>query len=667
MIASEMERRRIPGQALPFLEQAIGSVVGEELPKGLKTVSAAEAAEVLRSGTEDFVMKLPSKVGEGFSDEIFVPMRANQMAQFVPEVGKQMPQTLLASYMRVASKAADIESGIEGAQEAYEASVKSLRSAITKQWLLATESRGQLAGTSAPVAQSWAKNAFTTWNPAQHYESVEDLSHARMFRYGVGKQTAKEMFQDMLRFAPEEEKTGIKKAMKAFMEGQSAYGWTARHPLHYPYSIGPAEFQLVPDKETGVFYPKTTVGIGGKKVDISGALGQALDTDMDRPVIGFITNAKVSKAIQDTVNDSRFKKEYARLMSIQTDLEDISKTHMKASGTYYNPADEARRAAEGARKMAGIGIATPGVSVAAQELRMAASAAGAEGKGELSTFIAQLEQRAISAKHGGEAERISTAIKRFVSREGDPRREFEIAWKSIWGREEFVAGGVEFSMKQKFEELSGYLSAARASGETSAHKKVVRRAASAHRGQEIAVETATEIQQMLQMHRAGLGDANAQLVRRMQMGTGAGAKASRGNISNIVSKLKAAGNIAKRHWKYPALGLGAALAARYAVSPSEMDMPEPQHDQKATELAMGDPTSMVPPPQSIIKRIVTAAGAAVPAGMNGTISGDMSSTQTRDLIRYGVSLPGQTSFSMRDDRGSISPEFIRKSMDERYY
>jgi hypothetical protein len=658
-MVEEMERRRIPGQVLGEVETSLMSMVSDEVPKGAARLSAAEAEARLIAGKGGFMMDLPTRIESFTGKGVYVPDQAKLMGWFVPEIGKEMPQPLLADYLRLSQAAQRFSAGEAGAEESLMAAGKKLRETTHKQWLIASQSRGQITGTAAPVAQSWI-------GKARHFETIEEFARAGHagaagFRIGLGKQTARGMFQEMLQRAPEAEKAAIRTEMKRVMGGGVGYGFAFRHPLIYPYSNIPAEMQVLPDVKTGVFFP--TVTVGPEKVDLSGAQGMALDTDFDRAVVGFVTNEKSKAAVKETLQGTRFKREYAQAMTLQAKLEDISKKHMGSVPSEYTKI-------EGLKRHVGVEIATPDVSIAAQRLKFAAQSAGAEDRMVLSTFLAQLEQRPISSKKGGEAEALATSLKRavtgWVKGEADlpqTKEEFKRAWTGVWGKESFVAEGKRFDLEDYYSRLSGMVSQTVDSGEMDAYN-VVRQASRVNRGAQVSVESADEIRKAVQSHRAGLGDPMSQVVRRMQVGPPSGAQMARNQMAQATSKMKALGGTALKYWKYPAVGIGVAAAARYLMAPSSLDMPDSQHDQRATDLAMGAPSPEINTPRPIANRVITNQGGFSPTGYNVNISGDYNFNQSRGLAEFAMDTIGGN-LRISDNRGAITPEYIRKIQDER--
>lgn len=662
IIARELESRRLPAQGLAEMENVLYSMAGKG-PQGLQTLSPEEAITRLKAGAGGFMMQVPGTEALQ-TKSVYVPSEARLMNYFTSEAGEELPQTLLSDYMKLANASIAQQAGEAGAQESLDLAAKGIRDSVYKQWLLSVEARGQIAGTTAPVMQSWLGRA-------QHFETAEEFAaSAKAFTVGVGRETVRESFEDMIRLASTEaERTAIRKQMQTVMETGEGIGLVWRHPMIFPFSTAPVRYRITDQSTHGIHFP--TITIGQKKVDVSEMLAMAADTDFDRANFAVVADQKVMSALDTLANDTRYKRQFAQVMEMQSDLETFAKENIGSVSTDYNKA-------EGLKRLASMQVATPEVSVAAQKLKNALHhAQSPEQKAVLSSLVTQLEQRAIQAKKGGEAEIISRAIRNtvtgFATGEiglSQNKDEFKRAWMAIWGKEEFVAGGVDFNVNKMYNEIGALMEVANAGGHTEAYARVARRASRANRGAAIDSGSINEILRDLKAHRAGIGDPAAHLVRSMRQGTDGGVM-----VSNLATQATSRFGILKegmkKNWKYPAMGIGAAIGARYLFGSNNLDIPEPKHDQKATEQILNMPKEPPPAPDAMGPPSIQTVGPnPMYAGMSGNFaapSGSYSLQGTQSMMDFISSIGGSTNVTIRDNRGSITPEYIRKQMEERYY
>lgn len=669
LIAEELERRRIPAQNLDEMERILLSMSGEG-PGGLKTYTPQEALAKLKLSEGGFVMQMPRSTEAFTGRNVYVPSEARLMGFFTNEVGEELPQTLLGDYMKLANASIAQQAGEEGAEASLDLAARGIRDSAYKQWLMSTQARGQIAGTTAPVMQSWLAQS-------QHFDTVEDfVSSTRPMTVGVGRETVRESFEDLVRLASSSgERDIIKKQMQQVLETGEGVGLAWRHPMIFPFSTMPVKYKITEQSTHGIHFP--TVTIGNKKVDVSGMLAMAADTDFDRANFAVIADEKVNSAVDGLINDSRYRRQYAQVMEMQYDLESLAKQNIGVISPDYNKV-------EGLKRLASMQIATPEVSVAAQKLKAAlAHAQSPEQATVLSSLITQLEQRAIQAKKGGEAEVISKAIRNtvggFIAGEGSlaqTKDEFNRAWTAIWGQESFTAGETQFEVNDMYNQLSGLMDVAKAGEHVKYNERIVRRAARANRGGSVAAGSMQEIMDDIKAYRAGLGDPASHLVRAMREGPGSGAEMLGGIPKGVTSRLGMVKEAMKKNWKYPAIGIGAAIGARYLFGSNDLDMPEPQHDQKATEQIMNMPREAPPAPDSFGPPAIQTMGApqmgpAMSTSFNAP-SGGYSIQGTQAMMGFVGNLGqgnqgGLMNVILRDERGSISPEYIRKQMEERYY
>lgn len=119
-----------------------------------------------------------------------------------------------------------------------------------------------------------------------------------------------------------------------------------------------------------------------------------------------------------------------------------------------------------------------------------------------------------------------------------------------------------------------------------------------------------------------------------------------------------------KNWRYPAAGLAAAVGIGMLAG-SDISINGTDHTQSTTALAQGpESPANIPIPQSMNNGIVTPGPSGGHAGYMMNSSIDVDGRGLSALTYLGQSLNSRV--SLRDNRGSITPEYIRKAQNERY-
>ena len=162
----------------------------------------------------------------------------------------------------------------------------------------------------------------------------------------------------------------------------------------------------------------------------------------------------------------------------------------------------------------------------------------------------------------------------------------------------------------------------------------------------------------------GKGALNALLAREMRMGPGSGLKRSRAVAEGLSNIGGFAIRSLKKHWKFPAIGTAAAVGIA-AIGGGGGDIQMSDHSERVTDLATGPGAPHISPPSMTPNRIVTSAGSSMPAGYQVRETDNYGTYGIRQLTQLGAEL--NSSVRIRDNRGSITPEYIDKVQRERYY
>jgi len=652
LLVEEIARRTIPKQNFAEMRRAAFSVVGKDfdVPEGIEKISSLrEAQETL--GERGFLLDYDDQ-------ELYVPgPSAKGMGQTITEIGEVEDESLRKAYSGYIRAQRQIRDG--GAEVQLTKAKQHLMEQVHKEWASAQTLSGKVIGTAGPVARTWVPGAAKD-TLARHFENIDDFiaSGKQTFTVGVTRETGERMFRDLFHHATKEEKSFLLEQQKAFRKGQKVTGFVWRHPTHRPQSLLPAFFQLAEGEGEGALFSKTTLQHGGRTLDVSGAAGMKLDYDFDHVQLGIIADEKV-KAAQDTLlNSSRYKKQFVEGVAIQADI-------MRAVKSAADTTPAAKSYITGLQRLVGVKMETGVISNLVGEMR-AAAAFNATGREftVASYLLAELEEGPISSKHGLHVGKVKNLLGEFVRNEGvkvsDAMKE---AWDLLLDKGVIEADSIKYSRDEFVQKMSGWLEASEKSGELGAFRRVVRQASQASRGKVWEGITQNQFMRAIRSSEGGVGDLTSALMREMRLGPGSAIPKAKA----VMEAGKRVGSVAlkafKKHWKYPAMGIAAAAGIGAIASGGSLSMPQRDHAQAATSLAAGGSPS-IQPPNAITNRIVTSGGGSMPGGYMMHGSGDYSSAGMRGLANFNSEMGGYA--TLRDNRGAITPEYIRKAQTERY-
>jgi hypothetical protein len=683
LLAGEISRKIVPRQSVEEMTLAAKIAGGERIPKDMKTISSVREAKALL-GTEGFVFSPDEQMRKAGAAAFYVPkagdpargvVGASEMGFWTPEVGAEAtPQSLRAKYSRYFNAIQRaVRSGKPEDLESVKVTQGALRSEIQKQLHVAYDLRGKVVGSVASPA-SRAVPPIGEPPMYQTYKNVDEFINASnkgQFTLHLGKETANEMWRNLeAAAASQEERAFIASQRKAFETGEEVAGWSLRHPTHRPQSLMPTKLALYRHADEGIFYTRSFMDYAGEALDVSLAHGQKLDFDWDVPIVSAITDHKVAKEVDSMLNTTRYKREYVEQVQRSEDLRRLAKQAAKG------PDKEVARGIEGLRRLIGVKLSTGPLSKAVSDMRMVSAFAASEEEFKLaSTLLAEMEEfGAIASKHGFAGGGVASRISNFVNDIGyKPNEEMLSAWTDLFGSRQLVTGqGITFDAEEWVQKFSKWKDISDSSGAFEAYKKTVRAAATIKGGGVLKEPTTKELAEVALAYESGdVGGAYGLLTKQMRKGAGSAIPQAR-TASLAAGRWARIGIQAiKKHWKYPAVGLAAAVGISYVTGRGDLDMPSAEggHDQMATALASGSAPAEIALPNTMRPRVVTAGGGFSPTGFNMDVSQDLTGPEARDFMRFSSTMQGMglsVNSVIRDDRGSITPQYIDKALEERY-
>lgn len=670
-LITEIVRRTIPQQDLGEMERAIRSFAGAaaDLPENLKEITDAEEA-ISTLGKEGFLFK-----GKGKS--FYVPSdQARRMGTYAYEVGAIGQQDLSKAYERYFNankKLQQFETELSGTDfenlpehkkliDGIGEAEQSLRVEIDKQWKSAQSLKGRVIGTADPVAMRWMKGPKET---PKMYQSIEEViaDQKNLFVVGVSDETYNRMFNDLMNVADENEKRFLESQRKAFMAGGDATGFIWRHPTHRPQSLMPAKFRRVDSKVEGAYFQKMTMKMGDRTLDLSLAAGMKLDYDMDHLSMGLVADEKVSTELEGLMKSEQWRRQFVDGVNRQASI-------MEAMGAAKGRGvKDVERHIQGLQRLVGVKLETGMISNLVGEMRAAAAFNADKDSFRLASFLfAELEEGPISSKKALYSAEVKDLLEEFVRPSGGGRNRVSDSLKEAWDilldKGVIEAKDVRYSRDEFVDQMTQWISSSEARGELSAYRKMVRGVSKAAKGAAVEGITDDQILRAINLTESGKGNILANVAREMRMGPGSGLSASRRAMGLAADVGGMALQAFKKHWKYPLVGAGIALGLGAMAGGQDVSMPRNDPSIDATELATAQGSmANIRLPGVTQNRIITS-GPNMGSGYRMSYSGDFSSRGMNELGAFGVESGSRV--SVRDDRGAISPEYIRKSQDERY-
>ncbi len=671
LLVEDIARRVIPAQNLAEMEKAALSITGrvDELPDGIERVTKIrEAQESL--GKKSFIFDYGGK-------EVYVPRAdktgisgAMNMGEFSSEVGDVANQELRAAYSNYfkAQKAVrDLpgemsDKGLSSAQE-------NLERKIHKGWAASTSLKGKVVGTSGPVARrrvpgrpedTLARVFGSTKSTLDDATKQFVNAGEQVFTVGITRETGSKMFRDLMSKADDVDRTFLEAQEQLFLSGEKVTGFVYRHPTHRPQSLLPTWLELVEGKGESAQFHRMEMKYGDEVLDVSQAAGMKLDYDFDHVQLGLISQEKVKIAQDKLMNSRAYREQFIEGVAIQSDI--MKRVKAAAANGVVDKNVESYVA--GLKRLVGVKMETGTISNLVGEMRAAAAFQSSSQEFKIASYLlAELEEGPISSKHGLHAGNIKTKLKEFVKGDGPGVRDaMREAWGTIFEEGNFTAGKIKYSREEFIDKMGGWISAAEESGELAAFRDVARRGAKAQKGAEWERLTMEKLSQAIDQFQGGRGDLNAALTRTMRMGPGSSISTSRAVADGLKGMAQTVGRALKKRWYLPALGAAAAVGIS-SLGGGSLNMSD--HNRQVDGLGGGPGVPHISAPQMNPNRIVTSGGGGMPAGYGMHTTGDFNSQGLRQLNILAGEIGA--SVRMRDDRGSITPQYIDKAQRERYY
>lgn len=665
LFIGELARRVEPAQDMAEIERAALSIVGrtEDLPEGLEKITGLREAKVAM-GEREFLFEYGGR-------QIYVPSpKVRGMGTFTMEVGNQGDQELRKAYSQYFDAISDIRDFPgEKSEGALKGATEHLEQLVHKEWLASQSASGKVVGSVAPVARRWTAGIPGGAGYAHQYQSMAEIiaDQDRLFTIGLSREAGETMFRDLLSVANEEERAFLLEQRKAFGAGEKVTAGFWRAPASRPQSMLPAWVKMVEGDDITTFHPKLEYlqQVSGKSrvLDVSMAHGMALDFDMDHTNVAIIADQKTKIALDKLMNSERWRTDFVEGIAIQKDIFDRIKD-AAASGAIGK---ETEQYAIGIQRLTAAAVETGPISNLVGDMRAAAAFQAATNTDYwvASHLFAAMEEGPISGKHGLHVGEVKDLLSRFVKGEGEGiRAAMTEAWHKLFKDGTFQAGKIKYSEEEFATKVGGWISAAEDSRQLQAWRSIARRGSKARKGEvDLTQLTVTQLSRALKDVEGGLGDVNSALIREMRMGPGSGLSRSRATAAALSGVKNTALSAFKKHWKYPAAAVGVAAAVSALFSGTDLDMPR-DHGDVATNLGAGPGVPHISTPTGIQSRIVTTGGGAMPAGYGAHLSGNYGGRDLSALSQFGREM-GST-VTLRDNRGAITPEYIRKAQSERY-
>lgn len=670
-LIGEIARRTLPSQNAAELERAGLSLAGRasELPEDIERITRiSDAQEAL--GQKSFIFEYGGK-------EVYVPKSdvrgvtgATGMGQFASEIGDVKSQELRSAYEQYfsAQKAVRDYPG-DKSDTRLKSATENLERKVYKGWSAGQSLRGKVVGTSSVVARTKLPT-HPEENIARVFGSKGGTYEAAMkqfveagdqvFTIGITRETGTKMFRDLIGKASGDELAFLEAQQEAFLGGKKVTGFAWRHPTHRPQSLVPTWFEMSGGRGESAQFHKMTVQHGDTVLDVSQAAGMKLDYDFDTLETGLIADEKAKVAMDNLLNSRRYREQFLEGVNIQHDIMKRVKD-AAASGVATKNVEGY---VAGLQRLVGVKLETGKVSNLVGEMRAAAAFQSSGDEFRLASYLlAELEEGPISSKHGLHVGEVSGQLKEFVRGEGvgvrDAMRE---AWDTLFKEGNFEAGKIKYSRDEFIDKMRGWITTSEESGDLGWFRKIARAGAQAQKGKEYQKLTTQMLSDAIDAHRGGRGDLNAALTRQMRMGPGSAISSSRNVSDSLRGVASTASKAFKKHWKYPAMGVAAAIGIS-ALGGDSMSMKD--HSPQVDALGGGPAVPHISAPMMHPNRIVTGGGGAMPVGYGMHSSGDISGQGLRQISAFAQET--NSSVRIRDNRGSITPEYIRKAQNEKYY
>ena len=664
-LITEIARRVMPHNDLSEMRKAAGSLVGDlgGISDEVETISSIRQAQE-NLGKKEFIFDYGEK-------QIYVPgPGVSRMGQTPNEIGDVSDQDLrrgYSQYIKAQQRVRDDPSA--RSSEMLVTAEQNLKEQVTKEWMGSGSLRGKVIGTTSPVARRKVPKSPSAQSRAIHFESIDDFIKAQddVFTIGVTKDTGEKMFRDLMRRADQGELEFLSKQREAFLSGEKISGFSWRHPTHRPQSLMPSFLQLESGKGEAAYFSKMTMNTKTaageiRTLDLSLAQGMKLDYDFDHVELGIIANEKTKLAVDELLNGRRYREQFVQGLEIQSEIMERVK-NAAASGL-----DDVAHYAGGLQKLVGVKMETGVISNLVGDMRAAAAFNSSGHDFSIASYLlAELEEGPISSKHGLHVGDVKKHLRDFVSGEGvGVKNAMAEAWEKLLDSGEFTAGKIKYSRDEFIDNMSTWISEAEESGELGAFRNLVRRGAKAQKGDVWSGITDEQLNNALKQASGGMGDLNSALTQELRMGPGSGVSTSR-KITQAASKIgRAAINSFRKHWKYPALGLASAMGISATLGGnSDLSMGGSDPNSTTTALGQGPSVPSLSSPTPFSNRIVVGGGGGMNSGVSLSSSGDYGPSGVREISNLAAEVGA--SVTLRDNRGSITPEYIQKAQRERYY
>jgi len=413
------ENLRLMSDYTPDINEAIKigrSMLGEEI-EGIDKLAAwgAENRAInLPMRKTGYMLDLGVPMGEfGGASSIYVPGEEamHRFGQFRGEAGEILQTDLAKKYDQLARAANKVRAlhNDSTAIESLDLASRELKKAVMGEASRSMYGRGGGSGVFGMLRGKRLGSRFLYAS-----EIDEMVSKAEQGVVELSGLAGQQMYNELEKAAGgAEELQYIKAQRAAFLRGEAVPAWLARHPFIGPYSnqmtmarIAPGERSL---KEAYVNLPARTMEqvevlgdaskILGKQmmVNMSPAVGMALDFDADRAIIGLIGDKKTADAMTQALHGGNYMKDYKRFAAKVSVLNQLAKKQLgPAAATELS---DLNQLVKGSTKLRIAAAKTAGISLSMSEAKLAMSYYKPESAPLFNMISEMMEQQIIGAKH----------------------------------------------------------------------------------------------------------------------------------------------------------------------------------------------------------------------------------------------------------------------------
>ena len=505
---------------------------------------------------------------------------------------------------------------------------------------------------------------------------------------GINPTSAKEMYEDLIeRATTNDQKEFLRQQLKELNAGREGLMSVWRHPTIGLESLQYAKVKLNRDLAPGMLQvPERKVGIkfAGERAerlyDASATIGWSADFDRDQNVIAAIGERDTIDRIKKRMASGEIDKEYMQHVFNYHSMKRAVKNQIKGASENITGLTDEKKLIAGLRRLGLAKTQTGQINIALQKLKMGIQYSAPEYYQPYAGLFEQLEQTAISGKHGVLGDNAAALYQDLVTAVDTKGEE---GAKKLSGvlRTAFgdlgttgVMGGKEYTFKPNFDEISRVsLNAAK----TIEHEaNTIIRATAFAKGKSVGEGEGLlrMMQEMVNLRKSGSPDVAMSIMEKLGTNkSGVFSDASRvirragAKTSRILGTLKAA--------KGPLMIGAAAAAGIMLMAPSTAGVIRPAEGANAgrnlnnetLDVPSGMRVGPPPPGPNVSPKVYDSGGVRRTNRANINIQMRDLEGSRKDFMRSASQLSnsGRVNIRTRDDRSSLDPRRLADKITER--